>query len=271
MRSPDEITAEELAEATTPREPVEVATPVDERYPRSLARRPVLLPAGISSISLTGEIAHFAQPNISAVSAGLFVGGAIGFSSTELSAGVSVTPFASQDAPTDQELVFPTMRAVSAGIRQRVGHETALGAELTITFPGSDYQGFAPDVTLVHKVHLSDRAAILLGGGFELVRAVTTREFGGFIDYDRAGGFANVIVEANVSENVCILAATTAEQFFYLDDVMPGSDYRQYLTRLGVLVATSDAVDVSVGWNISSTGGRDAKSLSFTLTARRMP
>jgi hypothetical protein len=271
MRSPDEITPAELAEATRPEGPLAVSAPVDEGYPRALAKRPYLLPDGMSSISLGMDLAHLAQPDVSAVIAGLYVDGVLALGTTELSADLALTPFTSQDAPEDQQLVFPTVRALSASIRQRVGNETALAAGLAITFPGSDYQGFSPSLSLGHKVHVSDRAAVIVGGGFEVIRAVTTREFGGFVDYTVGGGYGSLLVQANVTEDVCVVANTIAEQFVYLDDVMPGSDYRQYLTRLGLVVAAGDSVDVSFGLSIFSSGGRDSKAFSFTLTARRMP
>ncbi len=133
----------------------------------------------------------------------------------------------------------------------------------------TEYQRFSPNLSLSKKIHISDRAAIFFNVGVDYETAVYETDFG-LRDYDRFSLFGTFAVEAGVSDNVSLYASTGFQQNELLDDLDLGyTSYRTYVTQLSLLIATSDAFDVSIGWSIYSSGTYDSKSFDLTLIVRR--
>jgi hypothetical protein len=267
MRSPDEITPEELAETHEPPAPIEPA----ERYPLSLPKRRQILPDGTAVFELGAELSHLAQPMISAIVSGIGVHGGLAIGSTEIVGGASFTPSASQDAPEDMQLEFPAFRSLGGGVRTDVGGDAVLEIGFLVGFVGSDYQRYLPGISLTKKAHLSDRAAIVAGGGLEYERGQTSTgiEYAPFGPYRRFGASVFVSIEASLSRNVSLLAGTSMMHNEQLEAPSGDASYRTYQTRLALLIAASESIDVWFGWNLVSSGTVDQKTLSVSFDVRR--
>lgn len=232
--------------------------------------RPLLLPAGTASFDIGIDVGHFAREEVSVVSSGLWFGATFGFGATELSIDLSLHGFDSQSVPDGDMMTSPRVRSLSTTIRRLVAHETTIGTLIVLGNVGTEYQRFSPNLVVSRKAHLSDRAAIFWNTGVDYENAVGTDMYGSLRDFDRFGLFATLAVEASVSTHVSLYAGMTAHQIQLLDDVDFGyTSYRRYQTHLSLLIAASETLDVSFGWNIFSSGAQDSKSFSLSLTARR--
>lgn len=207
---------------------------------------------------------------------GLYFSGVYALGSSELSAYAAFTPLSTVDGPEYNNLGFPTVRFLSGTFRTLVGPELAFGAQLAWAFVGSEFQRFFPSISISKKAHLSDRAAILAGGGVEYESgafSIPGANFNSPFEFRRIGVFGSIAVEAGVTEHVSLLLATSVEQHGHLDDVPMDylTSFRTYASRFALLFAVSEAFDVNVGFNVSSTGAADTKTFSLSFTWRRLP
>lgn len=260
----------------TPLDPDEVpdgdeapqASSAASRYPLSLPARPLLLPSGSANVAMMLELTRFARPEISAVLATLRLGGALTVGRTELGATLALGLGSSQDGPREQQLRFSRLQRVVGSVRQGVAEDTVVEADLWLTEVGTDHAGGGAELSLLHKAHLSESSALLLGTGLALRRDVVDRMGGGLRDADALSVYGSVAVEARLATHASAYAGISAAQLEPLDAM--DISYRYYSSRLA-LVVTGEIVDVWFNWNVYSSGAYDTAALSVVFDVRSLP
>ncbi|HEY5934363.1 MAG TPA: hypothetical protein VIU61_07010 [Kofleriaceae bacterium] len=262
-----------------PPQPVAPPQPV-EGYPLALAARPLFLPAsgfevgGLVLLGLQDFESESGEDTFETVF--LRPGFRYGFSGAELELGMDVLVHQGEIEGVTLTNDDPVARLYAAG-RFEVSPDVALGGELTVSGPTSDFKVYSPRAIVANKQRFGGRGAVELSAGAGLDHRPAVESEGFEVESSSAmvvGG--QLRVQAQITPIIAAEARAQIRYFKSLEDETEGNPFvlGEYFAQdygLRVVGAVSPDLDLIGGLDILSTGEANYKIVSFGVAYRRVP